>query len=65
MDTSKIERASFLKISQAVMSITRNHAEKDSQLEKDLYELLELIEQEQIKADSIKSLAYELASKLG
>lgn len=65
MDTNKIERASFLKISQAVMNITRTHAEKDSQLEKELYELLELIDQEQVKADKVKSLAYELASKLG
>lgn len=65
MDTNNVERASFLKISQTVMSVLRDHATENSDLEKDLYEVLNLIDAEQIKADNVKALAYELAAKLG
>jgi hypothetical protein len=65
METNNVERAIFLKISQAVMSVLREHANNNPQLEQDLYQVLELIDIEQVKADYVKALAYELAAKLG
>lgn len=65
METNNIEKVSFVKLSQEVNKIIRTHAKEDSELENDLYALLELIDQEQVKYDKIKSLAYELAGKLG
>ncbi|GIN67018.1 hypothetical protein J41TS2_24390 [Bacillus sonorensis] len=64
VDLNKIESVSFVKMNQEVMRIIREHAKKDSELEKDLYALIELIDNERKKSEKIKELAYFVANLL-
>jgi ribosome biogenesis protein Nip4 len=64
METNNIEKVKFAKITQNIMELIRKHADPNSELEKDLFELISLVETEQRKSEEIKSLAFELANKL-
>lgn len=64
MDTNKIEKVSYTKIAQDIMKLIRKHGDENKELEKDLFELIKVVESEQRKADDIKELAFILANKI-
>jgi len=64
IDINKIESVSFVKLNQEVMRIIREHAKEGSELEKDLYALTNLIDNERKKNEKIKELAYFLSNAL-
>jgi len=64
VDINKIESVSFVKLNQEVMRIIREHAKEGSELEKDLYALTNLIDNERKKNEKVKELAYFVANAL-
>jgi hypothetical protein len=46
------------------MSLIRKYGSDNKELEKELFELIELVEDEERKKNDIKSLVFELANKL-
>lgn len=64
MNTDKIEKVSYTRMTQSVMTLIRKYCNDNKELEADLYELIETIEKEQRKSDDIKELAFILANKI-
>lgn len=64
MDANNIEKVDFVGLTQEVMRLIRKHSDVDSELEKDLLNLIKQIEDEELKQNKVRLLAYELASKL-
>lgn len=64
MVSENIEKVDFTKLEQEVMSILMKHASDNKELESDLFHLIDSIKCERKKLDEIKSLTYNLASKI-
>lgn len=64
MRTEDVQSIKLSNVSQKIMFILMEHAERGSKLETELIELLEVVKEEQKKADDIKALMYEIASKM-
>ena len=64
MKTEDAKGIKLSNITQKLMTIIMEHAERGSKLETDLIEVIDAVKEEQNNVDNIKSLAYELASKL-
>lgn len=63
-DLDKVEKVNFTKLQQEVMKLIRKYGSDNAELEKELLELINIIDLERDKNDTIKSLAFDLANKI-
>lgn len=64
MDLEKVQGVDFTRLEQEVMRLVRKHCVDNEELEKDMFELLKMIEEERGDSEDIKSLAFVLANKI-
>lgn len=64
MDTQKIGNVKLSEITYSVISLITKHAGENEDLKNDLLHLIKIIDNEQIKMNALKTLAFELANKL-
>lgn len=64
MNTDKLEKVRYTNITQPIMAIIRKYGSDNPELEKDLFQLIEIVEKEERKSDDIRELVYVLANKL-